>query len=1049
MSITEIAIKRPSLIIVIFAVLIGGGLFCYTKLNYELMPDMSQPTLIITTSYPGATPSNVEQTVTKKIEDVLSSIDRIKSITSQSMEGNSIIQAEFTMNTDIDNKQQEVQRKINNIMSTLPDDVKTPGISKITPSDQPIMQLTATSSLDNAAFYDLVKNEIRPQLQQIPGVGEITLVGGQEREIQVNINKDKLDYYGLSITQVTSSINKANTEFPTGKVKTRQEQMTVRVTGKFTSVEQLNDLTIAQPATGSVIKLRDIAAVSDIVKDAAAVNRYNGTNGIGILIKKQNGANAVEISKQVKQRIALLEKKYAASAVKMIIADDTADFTLESADAVTHDLVIAVILVAAIMLLFLHSLRDSAIVLVAIPASLISTFIVMYLLGYSLNLMTLLALSLVIGILVDDSIVVLENIHRHLHMGKPKRQAALDGRNEIGFSALAITMVDVVVFGPIALVNTTISAILRQYSLTIVTATLMSLFVCYTLTPWLASRFGKITVLNNKNWLHRVLIAFENFLEWLTNWYAGALQWVLRHKLIMTAIVLSLFVSIAAVMNMGILGSELVASGDQGKIQLKLEYDKNTTVIQNNLRTKAIEDFLLQQPEVKTVFANVAGPSTTGLQSAAAVGSEYKSELMIKLVDRKERAVSTEDYMIQKSRELEKRFPGVKIRSSVIGMVSMGEPIQIVLNSENSELLMKAANDLKQRIEAMPGSNDVSLSVEEGNPQAEVNIDREKMGQLGLDINNVGSTLQNAYAGNTDAKYRVGTNEYDINIKLDDFDRQSVEDVKNLSFLNAAGEQIKLSQFASVVQGSGPSVLERKDRRTSVTVKSNVLGITAGIISNNISKSLEEHPLPAGVDIKWSGDAERQADSMGALGIAMLAALVLMYLVMVALYDNFIYPFVVLFSIPVSFIGAFLALNLVKSSMSMFTMLGLIMLFGLVAKNAILIVDFANHRKENGASTWDALIAAGTTRLRPILMTTIAMVAGMLPIALAKGAGAEWKNGLGWVLIGGLSSSLLLTVFVVPMAYYVVDKIKEWIGSKRGTNKKEPVAVLAGERISM
>lgn len=1041
MSLTEIAIKRPSLIIVIFTVLIGGGLFCYTRLNYELMPDMSQPTLVITTSYPGATPSNVEQTVTKKIEDVLSSIDRLKSITSQSTEGNSTIQAEFSMGTDIDDKQQEVQRKINNIMSSLPDDVKTPGISKITPSDQPVMQLTTTSSLDNALFYDLIKNEIKPQLQQIPGVGEITLIGGQEREIQVNINKDKLDYYGLSITQVTSAVNKANTEFPTGKVKTRLDQMTVRVTGKFTSVEQLNDVTVAQPAAGSVIKLRDIAAVSDVVKDVAAVNRYNGKNGIGILIKKQNGANAVEISKQVKQRIALLEKKYAADHVKMIIADDTADFTMESANAVTHDLMIAVVLVAVIMLLFLHSLRDSIIVLISIPASLISTFIVMYLLGYSLNLMTLLALSLVIGILVDDSIVILENIHRHLHMGKPKRQAALDGRNEIGFSAMAITMVDVVVFGPIALVNTSISAILRQYSLTIVTATLMSLFVCYTLTPWLASRFGKVTELDNNKWLHKPLILFENFLEWLTNWYTGALKWVLRHKLIMTAIVLGLFACIGIVMNMGILGSELVASGDQGKFRLKLEYDKNTTVIQNNLRTKAIEDFLIQQPEVKTVFANVAGPSTSGLESATAVGSDYKSELTIKLVDKNHRTVSTEDYMISKSRELEQRFPGVKIRSNVIGMVSMGDPIQIVLNAENSTLLMQAANDLKRRIEAMPGANDVSLSVEEGNPQAEVNIDREKMEQLGLDINIVGSTLQNAYAGNTDAKYRAGLNEYDINIKLDDFDRQNVEDVENLTFLNTAGEQIKLSQFATVVQGSGPSILERKDRRTSVTVKSNVLGITSGILSDNINKSLAEHPLPAGVDIKWGGDTERQADSMGALGLAMLAALILMYLVMVALYDNFIYPFVVLFSIPVAFIGAFLALNLAKSSMSMFTMLGLIMLFGLVAKNAILIVDFANHRKEDGASTWDALIAAGRTRLRPILMTTIAMVAGMIPISIAKGAGSEWKNGLGWVLIGGLSSSLVLTVFVVPMVYYVVDRVKERF-AKRRTDENELNEVL-------
>ncbi|WPV66143.1 efflux RND transporter permease subunit [Chitinophaga sp. LS1] len=1046
MSLTKIAIDRPSMIIVIFTILIGSGLFCYTMLNYELMPDISQPTLVVSTSYPGATPTNVEQTVTKKIEDVLSGVDRLKNMTSQSMEGNSVIQAEFTMGTDIDNKQQELQRKINNIMSDLPDDVKTPSISKITPSDQPIMQLTATSAMDNARFYDIVKNEIKPQFQQIGGVGEITLLGGQEREIQINVNKEKLDYYGLSIAQVVDAVNRGNAEFPTGKVKTRQQQMTVRVTGKFTSVAEISELVVAQPVTGSVIKLKDIATVSDVVKDAVAVSRYNGVNGIGILIKKQNGANAVEISKQVKAKLNLLQKKYASQNVKFTIADDTADFTMESAEAVEHDLLIAIILVATIMLLFLHSLRDSLIVLVAIPSSLISTFTLMYLLGYSLNLMTLLALSLVIGILVDDSIVVLENIHRHLHMGKPKRQAALDGRMEIGFSALAITMVDVVVFGPIALVNTTIAPMLRQYSLTIVIATLFSLFVCYTLTPWLASRFGKITTLNEKNWLHKILIGFEELIHQLTNWYTNALKWVLHHKLIMTAIVIFLFVATAVVMNMGILGSELVASGDQGKIQLKLEYDKNTTVIQNNLTTKRIENYLLSLPEVVSVFSNVAGPSTSGLQSVAAVGSEYKSELTVKLVDKAVRSLTTEQYMIQKSHEIERKFPGVKIRSSVVGMVNMGDPIQIVLSSENYDLLMNTAGELKRRIEAMPGTNDISLSVEDGNPQVEVNIDRDKMSQLGLDINTVGSTLKNAYAGNTDAKFRVGTNEYDINIKFDDFDRQNVSDVKNLVFVNTANQQIRLSQFADVVQGSGPSVLERKDRRTAVTVKSNVLGVTSGIVTDIIKQSLKEHPLPPGVDLKWSGDAERQEESMGALGIAMMAALVLMYLVMVALYDSFVYPFVVLFSIPVSFIGAFLALNLAKSSMSMFTMLGIIMLFGLVAKNAILIVDFANHRKQEGESTFDALIDAGKTRLRPILMTTVAMVAGMFPIAIAHGAGSEWKNGLGWVLIGGLSSSLVLTVFVVPMAYYVVDMIKDKL-QKRKTKTFKSEGLLASHQV--
>ena len=545
MTLTEIAIKRPSLIIVIFAVLIGGGLFCYRQLSYELLPDISQPTLVVTTNYPGAAPANIEQTVTKKIEDQLSAVDGIKTITSQSLEGTSIITAEFVSGTNIDQKQQDVQRKINNIKSDLPTDVKASSITKVTPSDQPIIQLMATSSLDNAAFYDVIKNQVNPVLQQIPGVGEITLIGGQEREIQVNINKGKLDYYGLSILNVTTAVANGNQELPAGKIKSENTgQMTVRLAGNYSSVSQLNDLVVGLPAAGSPVRLSDVASVADVTKDPSSVFRYNGQNGIGLLIKKQNNANAVEISKQVKERIALIEKKYAAQGVKFIIADDTADYTLESASGVVHDLILAVILVAVIMLLFLHSIRDSLIVLVAIPTSLISTFIAMYLFGFTLNLMTLLGLSLVIGILVDDSIVVLENIHRHLAMGKDKVTAALDGRNEIGFSAVAITMVIVVVFGPLCLIQNTIGSIMRSFAGTIVVATLLSLFVCFTLTPWLSSRFGKLSVLDNRKVLDKPLIIFEQFITGLTKWYTNSLKWVLKHKLIMTGLVVLMFAGV-------------------------------------------------------------------------------------------------------------------------------------------------------------------------------------------------------------------------------------------------------------------------------------------------------------------------------------------------------------------------------------------------------------------------------------------------------------------------------------------------------------------------
>jgi HAE1 family hydrophobic/amphiphilic exporter-1 len=1038
MSLTEIAIKRPSLIIVIFSVLILGGIFCYTQLSYELLPDFSQPSLTISTVYTGASPSDVEQSVTKKLEDVLSGLDGIKDITSQSSEGNSTITAEFNSGVNIDDKQQDAQRKINNILSDLPDNVKTPSISKVSPSDQPIMQLSATSNLSDAAFYDLLNDKVEPLLQQIEGIGTISILGAQPREIQVNVDQSKLDYYNLSLLNVTLVIKNANSDFPTGDVKTRSQELTVRLGGKFSSVDQIRNLVVATDTNGSSVRISDIATVADVVKEQTSINRLNGKNGIGLVIKKQNNANAVQISREVKKRIAQVESTYASTNLKITIADDTSDFTIAAADAVEKDLIIAIILVAVIMLLFLHSTRDSLMVLIAIPASLISTFIAMYLFGYSLNLMTLLAMSLVIGILVDDSIVVLENIHRHLAMGKDKVQAAIDGRSEIGFSAIAITMVDVVVFLPIALISTTIGALLRQYAVTIVVSTLMSLFVCFTLTPLLASRFGKVTILSKDNLFQRFLLWFESLLERLTKWYGGALKWVLFHKALFGAIVIVIFIASMLTLKLGILGQELVASSDEGKFQVSLEYDKSTTITENNLRSMQVEDYLLKQQPVKDVFANIAGADPT---APGGLGSDYKSTLTIKLVDKKDRSVSTDAYLLQAKDSLVKRFPGIKINTTIQGTAGGSDPIQLILTGDNEDTLIRYAQKLKGTIAAMPGSNNVYVTVEDGNPEVNVQIDREKMARFGLNIYNVGATLQNAYTGNTDAKYEVGVDDYDINVRLDEFDRKNPSDVANISFLNNSNQLVRLSQFATIVQSSGPSLLERYNRRASVTIHSNVLGITSGVLSQNIDKELTKNPLPKSIQSIWSGDISKQTDSFGALGIALLSAFILIYLVMVALYDNFIYPVVVLFTIPLALIGAVLALNLAEGSFSIFTMLGIIMLFGLVMKNGILIVDFANHLKEKGYNTFDALIEAGEERLRPILMTTTAMVIGMLPIALDKGAGAEWKNGLGIVMIGGLLSSLMLTIFVIPMMYYIVDAIKDRINTWKHKKNTVPLQV--------
>lgn len=1028
MTLTELSIKRPSLIIVIFSVLILGGIVCFQNLGYQLMPNFSQPIINIQTAYPGASPSEVESKVTKKIEDAVSALDKIDNINSKSLENVSVVTITFKNGTNIEKSLLDAQRKIENIKADFPDDVKSPVLSKISQSDLPIIQLIATSKLPAKEFYTVMDEEIKPQIQEITGVADIILLGGEQREIRINANPDKLKYFGISLMQLNGAIAAANIEVPTGKVKNETSQLSVRLSGKFKTIEDIKNQPILNIGSNqSPIKIGDVAEVIDDVKETSTIGRFNGKEGIALLIKKQSDANAVAISEEVKSRISRVEKTYANQNLKIEIADDSAIFTMDAVNAVEHDLLISILLVAAVMLLFLHSLRNAIIVMIAIPTSLVTTLIVMYLLGYSFNLMTLLAMSLVVGILVDDSIVVLENIQRHLEMGKDKRTAALDGRNEIGFSAVAITLVDVVVFLPIVLfVNTTIGEILRQFSVVIVVSTLMSLFVCFTLTPWLASRWGKLEHLNPANPLQRILIAFERSLEKFTKFYEGLLVWGLNNRVKGFAIVLLCFVGLGAVMSLGIMGEELVSRGDQGKFTLRLEFDKNSSIENTNIQTKRIEDYLLNKNEVQSVFANVGGPSITG---GSGLGANNISELSISLVPAKERNIDTEKFMLQYRDSLLTKIPAVNIEASVVGIGGGGAPIELILTGSNYDKLIATGQKLKQAIANLPGADNVRISVEDGSPELNVNINRDKLANLGLDVSTVAGTLRTAYNGNDDNKFKDSGTEYDIKLMMDAFDRKDPNDVSNISFINNRGEHVKLSQFATITQTTSPSQLERQDRQPSLTLTAYNVGTSTGEISAEINKLLSnEAYVPKDIISKWGGDTKRTEESLGALFAALGIGLLCVYLLMVALYDNFIYPFVVLFSIPVALIGALLALNLNMTPMSVFTQLGIIMLLGLVAKNAILIVDFTNQLKAEGKQTYEALIQAGTQRLRPILMTTIAMVLGMLPIAISKGAGSEWKSGLGLVLMGGLLSSMVLTVFVVPMAYLTVDKLAEKLG---------------------
>jgi len=1025
MKIAEISIKRPTMIIVLFTILTLGGLFSYTQMGYELIPKFETNVVTISTVYPGASPNEVENSVTKKIEDAVAALENVKKVESKSYESLSVVMVTLNSDANADLALNDAQRKINAIEKDLPDDVDPPSLTKFSLSDLPIITAGVTSDkLTEKDLYDLLDKKIEPVLSRVTGVAQVNLIGGQEREIQVSLDPLKLKGYGLSVPQVQQAILTSNLDFPTGSVKTRENSTIIRLSGKYKSVNELNNLVISSN-NGIQVRLSEVAFVQDSQKEVEKIARVNQSSAIIVQVVKQSDANAVAVSELMKETIKKVETDYKKEGLKIQIVNDTSDFTLAAADHVIFDLVLAVVLVAIVMLLFLHSIRNAFIVMVSIPASLIATFIGMYLMGYTLNLMSLLGLSLVVGILVDDAIVVLENIYRHMEMGKSKIRASYDGAKEIGFTVTAITLVIVVVFLPIAMSTGLVSNVISQFCVTVVIATLLSLLSSFTIVPWLSSRFGKLEHITGKNIFEKFILWFEKQLTKFTHFISDMLEWCLKSTVRRIGVFIGVFVVLFAVVGvlMGgkYIGGEFFPKTDKGEFLVQMELPKDATIEESNFVTQKAEKFLRGKKEVVDMITTV-GQSSEGFGAAQATA--YKSEIDVILNDKSEREDNSFIYAAKVKRELEKELVGVKVKTVPVGLIGAEQaPIALVVTGPNLESAMKFAELAKHELEQIKGSSEVKLTTEAGNPEINVQVDRDKMAALGLNLQTVGLTMQTAFSGNTDGKFRAGEYEYDINIQYNDFNRSNIDDVRSLIFMNDKGQQIRLDQFATVTQSSGPSFLERRDKTPSVTVQAQSVGRTTGDIVTDFKNSLQkiDSKKPIGVSYVWGGDEENQSEGFGTLGYALLAAIILVYLVMVALYDSFIYPFVVLFSIPLSLIGVFVVLALTNNSLNIFTILGMIMLIGLVCKNAILLVDFTNHRKEAGETTHNALVQANHARLRPILMTTIAMVFGMIPIALAEGAGAEMNNGLAWVIIGGLVSSLFLTLIIVPVVYSLFD----------------------------
>jgi HAE1 family hydrophobic/amphiphilic exporter-1 len=1050
MKLTEVAIRRPAFMTMVFVTLGVLGIFGYSGMGVDLLPKMDWPIVSIVTIYPGAGPKEVESLVSKPIEEAVSGVNKLDNVRSYSYEGVSVVLAQFNFSASVDEVTNDVQRVVEQARSKLPDDAKAPKISKSDMNAFPILRVSLTGQMQPRDLYQFTKDRIKPRLEQVEGVSAVTIVGGQEREIRVEVDNRKLNAYGISILQVSQAMGRENLDFPTGKIDEHLNQYIVRLAGKFRNLDEIRNTVVAGTSTG-VVYLKDIATVVDGTRENFTLSRLNGENSIALTIQKQSDANSVKTSDRLRLAMANLETENGGR-ISFTVAQDITEFTRNSLSEVQRDLFLAILMVAIVLFFFLHNARNSIIVLLSIPTSLITTFFFMYLFGYTLNLVSLMALALVIGILVDDSIVVLENIHRHLEHGEDPEKAAIEGRSEIGFAAIAITLVDVVVFLPISLVGGLIGRIFSEFGITIVVSTLLSLFVSFTLTPMLAAKWSRLVRQTRTTATGRLILRFEEAQERLGDAYRQLLAWSLAHRKTIVAVSGGMLVLSLALVPLGFIGTEFMTDSDRGEFAVNLDMPLGTTMEKTDQAIARVEKIVAGMPEVERYL------STIGKQQSQWKNAEQSNlgQVQIKLTEKRKRGRSTQGVMLAIKEQAE-AIPGLKTSFNTISMWGAANvsPVQIEILGPSLADVVRFSETVTGIVAQAKGTADVTTSWEEGKPEVKIEVDRDKTARMGLTLAEVGLAARTAIEGDIPTKYQEGDTEYDLRVVLNKTSRTKAQDVGGITLVNRSGQPVQLRQIANVTFGKGPSEIQRKDRERLVTVAANLSGeVPLGQVTAEIEQAVAGAGIPPGIQVFYGGDSENMRDMFSDMTIALSMAILFVYIIMVSLFESYIHPLTIMFSLPVAMVGALGGLALTGMTLSMFSMIGIIMLMGLVTKNAILLVDFTNTLRARGLTMHDALLEAGKTRLRPIVMTTATMIFGMLPLALALGAGSEMRQGMAIVVIGGLTSSTLLTLVLIPVVYTYVDALRERVPAlfkrvswaARMPFKKRPVEVLTGGR---
>jgi hydrophobe/amphiphile efflux-1 (HAE1) family protein len=1031
MNLSALAIKRPIFITCIVALMLVLGGISMNRMSVDLFPDVTFPTIFVQTFYPGASPQDMEKLVSKLVEDELGSLSGLDKLYSQNAESVSYVILMFKIGTDVKDMEQQIRQRLGNIRNKLPDEIENPIIRRFDPADQPIAQLAVTSHLPPDQVFDLVDQTIKNQFETVPGVGLVSIIGGRKREIQVLVDKQKLQDRRISLLQISDKIKNTSRDVPVGKLENSKNETVVRANGEFDSVDAIKKVNINFLGSDQGVDLQEVAQVFSGLQDEETSFNFRSRDSnferkpaISLSVYKQSGANTVKIVDLVKDRVIkanqILKDKGIDAEVNLI-RENSRPIRLNIAD-VKDSILIGVILCVIVVFFFLGSFKSTFVTGMALPNSLLGGFIIMYASGFTINILTLLALSLAVGLLIDDAIVVRENIFRHIEMGKSPKQASLDGTKEVSQAVVATTLVVIAVFGPIAFLDGIIGQFFKQFGLTVVFTMLISLFDAFTVAPMLSTYLAtSADHVKGTGSIAKMLAGFDRFQTFLENKYEIMVRWVLGHRGKVLLMALGIFVG--SLMLAGFIPKNFLPPADNGEFQVSVEMPLGTAIEETKKFTEIVENELSKNSAVQ-VISSVAGYSNRP--------EANKSTIYVRLVESKQRRGRNTSKVKEEVREALKPFQ--KDALLAVGDIDISgggqKVLQLSIRGENLDELSAYVEKIKPKIQAIHGLSDVDTNYRTGKPEFQVVFNRQKAESLGVSTVTAGAELRARLEGTVPATFRVNGNEYDIRVRMRPEDRDIREGFNTTTVPNVNFNMIPLNRVAEGKDIKSYSQINRLNKGRYIMIDGNLgPGGNLGTITTEIEKLLKEDPefkTPAGISYEFIGQAEDFKVLIQNMMLAMGLGVLLIYFVLSSLYESFVTPVTILLALPLAITGAFGALMLTGKSIDLFSMIGIVMLLGVVAKNSILVVDYTLVMMNEGMDRTSALIKACKTRLRPILMTSFALIAGMIPIAIGLNEASAQRTSMGVAIIGGLISSTFLTLLVVPAAFGYVDDFRMW-----------------------